>query len=222
MSWSCFSIPPTPNLVWTLGGVQLRAPEALLWRAATGSERLQLRRGRVHTRRRCHPGAWSWVNISSQERCRGGASAQPHSGTSRALGWGPARGCQPPGSPPAAGHVLAKPAPRQPGRDVLVPFPSRVGTARKAVCRRGQGMRQPAIIPWPGWRARGAPGGLARWEKGCLFLGKAAEGCGGTFFPPVNPPLSPHHPTEMRQAGVSVLGSHVLPLPPTRACRGRS
>ena len=104
-------------------------------------------------------------------------------------------------------------------------YPSRAGTAWKAVCRRGLGMRQPAVIPWLGWGVRGAAGGVAWCKEGCLFLRKGAEGGGGTLFPPVHPPLSPRHPPQdavRRQAGVSALGSHILPPPPTRACRGRS
>lgn len=108
-----------------------------------------------------------------------GASAQPHLGTTWALGQGPACARQHHEPSHVPDHVLAKLAPRRRRQDTqrpgLVRFLSNIGTAWKAVCQQGLEMRQPTLIPWPGvpW--------VAWCKKGCFCLRKGAEGGRGTL-----------------------------------------
>lgn len=91
MSWSCFSVPSTPNLMWTWWGPAL-SPQSH-GSALSRCTLLQMPaalQGRIYVRCQCHQWVLSWISLL--EAVQVGVSAQPHLGTTRALGWAPACG----------------------------------------------------------------------------------------------------------------------------------
>lgn len=143
---------------------------------------------------------------------------------------GPACGYQPPAPTRVTGRVFAKSEPCFPGRDVRLPglvgspsaFPEGLPLLRKPFpARPGGGATRHGLVARVG--ASNATGGVAQSKKWCLFLQKGADGGRVSRFSPCFPTFSLHPPGCCGAAGGgSRARSHVLPAPPSRACRGRS